>query len=428
MTTSDRADDGRFRRDVAWNVASIAVLGVSGIALNAIIARAYDAAALGVFNQVMAAYILFSQLAVGGVNLSALKSIAEKPDDRARTTAIAVGSFVLVLALGGCASLAYWFARDPIGLALESPGVATGIAASTAGLFFFALNKVLLSIVNGLRRMRTFAACTALRYLLILAGLAVCLERDPGRTHGDELAFVFTFSEGILFLVLAIEVARHLALPIGGAWKTWVAPHFSYGMKSVASGVMLELNAKVDVWMIGLFMTDADVGVYAIAAMIAEGIYQLLVVLQNNCNPIVAREIAEKNWEGLQVLVRRVRGRTYAGMACVAAAAIALFPTAVGLLTDKPGFEGARAPFALLAIGIFVASGYVPFGQTLLMAGFPGWHSLFMIATVAVNLVGNWILVPRIGIAGAAAATAVSMLASVFLLKSLVRARVGIKI
>jgi hypothetical protein len=67
MTTSDRADGGRFRRDVAWNVASIAVLGVSGIALNAIIARTYDAAALGVFNQVMAAYILFSQLAVGGV-------------------------------------------------------------------------------------------------------------------------------------------------------------------------------------------------------------------------------------------------------------------------------------------------------------------------------------------------------------------------
>jgi O-antigen/teichoic acid export membrane protein len=115
-------------------------------------------------------------------------------------------------------------------------------------------------------------------------------------------------------------------------------------------------------------------------------------------------------------------------MACVAAAAIALFPTAVSLLTDKPGFEGARVPFALLAIGTFVASGYAPFGQTLLMAGFPGWHSLFMVATVAVNVVGNWILVPRIGIAGAAAATAVSMLASVFLLKAFVRARVGVRI
>jgi O-antigen/teichoic acid export membrane protein len=115
-------------------------------------------------------------------------------------------------------------------------------------------------------------------------------------------------------------------------------------------------------------------------------------------------------------------------MAAVTALAIALFPTAVALLTGKPGFEGAHLPFALLAAGILVASGYVPFGQTLLMAGFPGWHSLFMIATVLVNVLLGWILVPRIGIPGAAAATAVSMLASVVLLKAFVRARVGVRI
>lgn len=428
MSSPDRAEGGRFRRDVAWNVASIAVLAVSGVALNAIIARAYGAAALGVFNQVMAGYILFAQLAVGGVNLSALKSVAEKPDDRARTTAIVAGSLVLVLAMGGTATFAYWILREPIARALESPGVAVGIAASAPGLFFFACNKVLLSTVNGMRRMRAFAACTALRYVLILAGLGVFLAGDPARTKGDGLAFVFTFSEGILFLVLAIEVGRHLSLPTGGEWKAWVAPHFSYGVRSLASGVLLELNAKIDVWMIGLFLSDADVGVYAIASMVAEGIYQLLVVLQNNCNPVIARSIAERDWDGLHVLVRRVRGRTYAAMAAVAAAAIALFPTAVALLTDKAGFEGARFPFALLAVGIFASSGYAPFGQTLLMAGFPGWHSLLMVATVAVNVVLNAILVPRIGISGAAAATAVSMLASVVFLKGFVRARVGVRI
>jgi O-antigen/teichoic acid export membrane protein len=335
---------------------------------------------------------------------------------------------VLVLAMGGAATLAYWVLREPIARALESPGVAVGIAASAPGLFFFALNKVLLSTVNGMRRMRVFAVCTALRYLLILAGLWVFVAGDPGRAKGDGLAFVFTFSEGLLFVVLAVEVGRHLALPIGGAWKGWVAPHFSYGVRSVASGVLLELNAKVDVWMIGLFLSDADVGVYAIASMVAEGIYQLLVVLQNNCNPLLARAIAERDWDGLHALVRRVRGRTYAAMAAVAAIAIALFPTAVERLTEKPGFEGARVPFALLAIGIFVSSGYTPFGQTLLMAGFPGWHSILMIATVLVNLALNAVLVPRIGIAGAAVATAVAMLASVVFLKALVRVRVGVRI
>ena len=422
------ARDDRFRRDVAWNVGGILVLAASGVLLNAIIARAYGAAALGVFNQVMAAYILFSQLAAGGVNLSALKGIAERPEDRERTTAIAIGSLVLVLALGGISALAYWAAREPLARWLESPGVAGGIAISAPGLFFFALNKVLLSIVNALRRMRSFAACTALRYALIPVGLLVWIAGDPGRTKGDGLAFVFTFSEGILFLVLAVEVARQLSFPVTPAWKDWVGPHLAYGAKSLASGVLLELNAKVDVWMIGVYLADRDVGVYAMAAMVAEGIYQLLVVLQNNCNPLLARQIAERDWAGLHALVRRVRARTYFGMAAVAAVAILAFPTFVDLLAANRGYEEARLPFALLAAGIVLASGYIPFGQTLLMAGHPGWHSFYMLATVAVNVAGNVILVPQIGIAGAAAATAVAMLASVFLLKGLVRSRVGVSI
>jgi stage V sporulation protein B len=411
-----KAPDGRFRRDVAWNVGGIAVLAASGVLLNAIIARAYGAAALGVFNQVLAAYILFSQLAAGGVNLSALKSIAEAPDDPERTTAIAVGSLVLVLALGAVSALVYWAAREPIARWFGSPGVADGVAISAPGLFFFALNKVLLSIVNALRRMRSFAACTALRYALIPVGLLAWIAWDPKRTKSDGLAFVFTFSEGILFLVLAIEVARQLRFPVGGAWKDWLAPHFAYGTKSLASGVLLELNAKVDVWIIGFFLADQDVGVYAMAAMVAEGIYQLLVVLQNNCNPLLARQIAGKDWQGLRALVQRVRGRTYLGMAAVALVAVLLFPTLVDLLAANRGYETARVPFALLAAGIVLASGYIPFGQTLLMAGFPGWHSFFMVATVAVNVAGNLLLVPRFGISGAAAATAISMLASVFLL------------
>ena len=49
--------DKRLRAGVTWNVASLAVLGLAGIALNVLIGRYFGAAALGVFNQVMGAYI-----------------------------------------------------------------------------------------------------------------------------------------------------------------------------------------------------------------------------------------------------------------------------------------------------------------------------------------------------------------------------------
>jgi O-antigen/teichoic acid export membrane protein len=428
MIAADGPAGERFRRDVAWNVASLAFLAASGIALNVLIGDLYGPATLGVFNQVLAAYVFFSQLAVGGVNLSALKSIAEDPRDRERTTAIVMGSLVLALALAATATLVFLAVREPVARWLESPGVAVGMTAAAPGLFFFGLNKVLLSVVNGLRRMRAFAVFTALRYGLILGGLLLAAGRDPGRTRGDELAFAFTFAEGILFALLAVEVGRQMRFPVRGTWKDWVPVHLAYGTKSFASGVLLELNSRVDVWMIGIYLADRAVGIYTVAGMVAEGLFQLLVVLQNNVNPVIARMLAEGRLSELHAAVLRGRRRTYLGMAGVAAIAIALFPLALGLAFRDGGFREAWLPFAILMLGIVSASGYIPFGQILLMAGRPGWHSLYIGSSVAMNVLGNWILVPRFGLAGAAAATALSVLASVFVLKAIVRAQLGVRI
>lgn len=420
---------GRFQRDVLWNLPSLVFLAASGIALTIGIGSAYDRATLGVFQQVLAVYILFSQLAVGGgINLSALKAIAEHPEDRARTTAIVVGSLVPTLVLAALATGLYVALSGPIAAMLQSDGVAAGIAASAPGLFLFAVNKVLLSVVNGLRRMRAFGVYTSLRYFLILVGLFVVAWNDPGRLHGDQLAFVFTFSEGILFLALAVEVGLQLAWPVHAEWKTWVPVHLRYGMKSVGAGVLLELNSKVDTWMIGVFMSDGDVGIYAIAAMVAEGLFQLLIVLQNNYNPVLARLIAQARWDEMHALVRKGKRWTYALMAVVAVIAVAVYPHFVARVFADPAYGLSWGPFALLMAGILFGSGYQPFAQTLLMSGHPGWHSLWMASTVLCNVIGNAILIPRYGLNGAAAATALAVVVSIFVLRTLVRRCVGVRL
>jgi O-antigen/teichoic acid export membrane protein len=306
---------------------------------------------------------------------------------------------------------------------LDSPPVAEAIAWSAPGLFFFALNKVLMSIVNGAGRMRAFAIFTSIRYLGILVALLAAMHFE---LPGARLAYVFSAAEAFLFVVLAIEVGRLVDWRIAAGFGAWVKTHVVYGAKSVLSGVMLELNAKVDIWMIGMFMYDQHVGIYTFAAMIAEGVYQLLVVLQNNYNPILARLLAERDFTTLRATVRKGRNLTYAGMTAVAIVAVLLFPLAVAILTDKPDFALSREPFTWLMVGIVAASGYIPFGQTLLMANRPAWHTLLMVLTVLVNVAGNWILIPWIGLSGAAIATAISMASSVLFLKWLVRQKVGV--
>lgn len=423
----------RFDEAVIWNVGSLVVLGVSGILLNVLIGRLYDEATLGVFNQALAAYIFFSQLAVGGVNSSVLRAVAEQRDDRQRLTSIVVGGFVLTAALSAAATIVYVFARDAIASWLDSPATATGILASAPGLFFFALNKVALGVVNGVQRMRAFAVYTALRYFLILVALLGFLLLDVHRANGAYLAFVFSFSEGVLFLFLLVEVLRQLSRPILPAWREWSRTHFAYGVKSMASGVLLELNARVDVLMIGHFMSDAFVGIYTVAAMIAEGVYQLLVVLQNMYNPVLARELAARRFEELRATIAKARVRTYGAMLGVGAVAVLVYPHVVRIMMGEGGERGldysqSWTPFALLMLGIWLASGYIPFAQTLLMANQPAWHTLYMVLAVLFNVIGNWFLIPVWGLAGAALSTASSMFLSVFVLKALVRSRTGLRL
>jgi O-antigen/teichoic acid export membrane protein len=60
-------------------------------------------------------------------------------------------------------------------------------------------------------------------------------------------------------------------------------------MKSFFSNVLLQMNTRIDVLVLGLFWSDHIVGIYSFAATLAEGVYQLLVVLRTNYNPMLVR-------------------------------------------------------------------------------------------------------------------------------------------
>jgi O-antigen/teichoic acid export membrane protein len=280
-------------------------------------------------------------------------------------------------------------------------------------------------VVNGLRRMRAFALYTTLRYLLIAAGLGIA--RASGMPM-ERLGFVWSFSEGVLLLVLTAELCATVALRDRSGWVTWVRDHLRYGIRSVLSAMMLELNAKVDIWMLGLSLSDALVGIYGMAASVAEGVYQLAVLLQNLFNPLIARLVHERRIAELERMVRRARRWIVPALSGACLVALLAFPHVVALLTDRPELGRSQVSFAILMAGIALASAYLPFAQTLLMAGWPGRHTLYMGLVVLTNVVGNALLIPRFEIEGAALGTALSFLGSALFLRALVRAQVGARI
>lgn len=429
---TDALRDGKLRRDVVWNLASLAIVGVGGILLNVLIARFHGAAALGVFNQVFAVYIFFAQFAAGGVHLSALRAVAQHLEDRRRCDAIITAAVNLTFGLSVAFTAIFWLSRHPIGDMLNSPGIVHGMAWATPGLFCFSLNKTMLGVINGLRWMKLYAVAQALRPVCMIAGLALLpklglpiIETEP-ETLG-RVAMVLTLAEAAVALLLAAAVIPRLAWP-GAMVREWIHAHLHFGVRSFGSGVLLELNTRIDVLMLGFFYGDALVGIYSFAAVLVEGIGQIPIVLRSNLNPLIARHLARDERAELEQLAGKSRRLTALGMLGVGAAAVALYPLLAQVGTADADFASSWPLFAILMTGMVAGAGYMPLGQVLLQAGRPATHTLMTTAVLGFNFVANALLIPPLQALGAAIATALAFVVSAMLIREAGRRILNIRL
>lgn len=396
----------RFNRDIVWNTGSIAILSACGIIINIIIMACRGPQALGIFNQVFAFYIVISQIAVGGLQFSVLKHCSYEQDNLIECAAIASSALMLV-AFAGIVICAILFGlRDVIGRILDSPSVALGLSFAIPGLAFYALNKVLLMVLNGLRNMRAFAVFQALRYLLILAGVvSIMLLGYPG----SHLPLSLTIAEMTLFMVLMLYINIKLfriRFSLAPEIRNWFRRHISFGGRGFLSGVLIEMNTRVDVLMLGYFMSDTIVGIYSFASTFAEGFAQLSTVIRQNVDPIIGRYFAEDNREKIKEIARKVRRTFYPIMAIIGCALVAAFPVLIWLVASNGENWQSWGVFAILVCGVVLASGYRPFIGMLMQGGRPGTYTMMIAGSVIGNVILNACLIPVLGIYGAAVATA----------------------
>jgi O-antigen/teichoic acid export membrane protein len=418
--------DTRLRRDIAWNFMPVVLLGSVGLGMNFLMAAWWGPVALAVFNLVSIAYFVFAVVGACGLQYAVLRAVAEQPDDRDRVAGVVVGALVPAVGLAGATTLLFLALRGPISRLHGTEAVATGMLWAAPGLFCFALNKVMLGVVNGLRRMRAFAIYTSLRYVLMAVGLGIAHAID---LEAARLALIWAFTEVLLLLVLVVELIATVSLSRGHGWTGWARKHLDFGLRGVLSSLAQEINSKLDVWMLGAVGIQKElVGIYSLAAALNEGGAQLAVAVQNNVNPIIARSLAEDRRDEVESLVHRTRRWFVPVMIGACTLGAVTYPYIVPMLVGDASFAAGRVPFAILMAGLALASPYMPFAQLLLMANRPGWHTVFLFAVAGINFAASLVLIPALGVSGAALSTSIAAAALVVFLRILARVNVRVRI
>ncbi len=430
MNDSERGEapgEGRASRSgaVRWNLLSALVCGVCGLLLLLIVGGWYGPAVFGVFNQVYAWYIVFSQLGAFGLHLSMVKHLAENDDCDERRRVVFLSGMLLSSLTGLLFAAALWLAGAPVGRLLSSPDVGYGIRAASVGIFFFSMNKCLLFSLNGLSLLKEYALFQMLRYALMLGALFVLILSGAPGLH---VPLLFPAAEGILFLSLIFFFRRDFSYngAASGRVKEWVRCHFRFGAKAFGGHILLDLNTRVDVLFLGFFTDDGTVGIYSMAAILAEAALQLPLVFRTVYTPTLVKCLAGRRFAELTTLVRRTRIRMWGAMLLVSAAGCFFVGALLPLLTGRAEYRAAAPIYLMLMAGITAASGYVPFGLMLANGGYPGAQSLMIVLVVLANATGNLLLIPFWGSMGAAVATSLANILSVLLLKRFTRRLFGV--
>lgn len=416
---------GKLSQDLLWSLFAFVLLGITGILINFIIGRFYGPDDLGVFNQVFALYIVVSQFAVFGLRFSALKYISEYTDDSSLLDVVTSTVIYLVFISATLFTLVGFLSKEIITLLFDSNAVTTGWLYALPGLWFFAINKVLFAILNGHRDMRGHACFQIFRYSCMLATLLLCVMLQM---KGEQLSLLLTIPEFFLFLMLFCYAKKYFNfVPFYRAYG-WLQTHLVFGMRSMLSGTIAELNTKVDVLMLGYFCTDGNVGVYSMAALLAEGISQLGVVLRDNLNPLISKYSSQGEHGRLTTLLTKSRNRFYFIMSTIFFLSALCYPYLIAFITGGDQFSESWQIFMILAVGISLGSGYIPINMILVQLGKPGTHTMYKAMIVMTNIILNYFLVPRYGVYGAALGTAISFALSPLPLIFLVKKNYGLSI
>ncbi len=412
----------KLTRDIAYSMGSFVVLAISGIVINIVVTALRDAAALGVFNLAYAVYIVISQFAVWGIHYSVLRHAAyyqEFPVERGRML-LTAGALALLFGLAAASLTA--LAEPLFARAFTSDETGRAIRNSAFGLLLFPLNKVLLAYLNGLRQMKAFSVLQALRYLTVMALVSAVAASDlpiEYATFGFLVAEAFTAAAACVFLA-----RRSLATPLNFS-RHWVGKHFAFGSKGLMAGMFAEVNSRIDVLMIGYFLSDRATGIYSFAAMLVDGLYHVLAMIRINFNPMLVAAVRDNDWDQARRL--RMQSGKYVQpvmLGLSAALVLAYYVFTAWVLPGKGLLEGLPS-LLVLTIGLNAVAIFVPFDNLMMVSGHPGFQTAQQLATVFANALVAVLLLPILGIEGAAIGTAVSYLCGITMLVFFTRRLLG---
>lgn len=188
------------------------------------------------------------------------------------------------------------------------------------------------------------------------------------------------------------------ALPAG-----WIREIMQTSLPLHASTMLLWMHLRIDMFMVSAMAGATMLGIYSLAVTLSETVQMATDSVGIALSP---RQAATTVRDAAQLALTGARVNLVVG-GLTAVAWLAAGPFAVPLLFGK-AFSGTVLPLVVLLPGMVALGWQRACGAAIIRAGRPWVLTSIQGASLALNASLNWLLIPRFGVAGAAAASTVS--------------------
>lgn len=405
----------KFKLDLIINLISFVFIGFAGIFLNIVILRYSDFNTLGQFNKVFAFFLVVSQFTSLGIHLAIQNKIPQINDLKSRklyfssglllTSAIALFliSFIYIIYRVNFLSFELYFVILP-------------------GIFFFSVNRLILTFFMSKREMIHYAFFNVLRYLLLLILAYIFI------TQKDlELVTILNYTEVILFIILISFIAKDISVKRETIFH--VKEQLFFGLKSFGGNLLLNTSSQIEILILSFYVNDKFIGIYTFPLFIYQGLRQFLNVYRNNITPILSRIYFNKSKKVLNRVFTRYRNFVFKYSILLSLFALLIFPVIVSFSNkiDDEYFYLSYLIFFIMILGFGFSSKYYIFYLIFNQLNLPLIHSVFFLLVLIFNILFNMLLVPFIGVIGASIANLFSNLFSVFLFKLFCKNRLKVE-
>lgn len=396
-----------FFNNIGWSLYSISILSIVGLLINIIIVNNYGASNLGNFNLLLALYILFSQISTGGIYYSTIHFSADPGIDMSSKKEILINALVSVIILSIIVIIVLFCLRDLLQKIFNQSNIQKGVLVILPGLLFFSINKVILSFLNGINLIKSYSVLQSIRYFLILSTLIFFIKINMNAFY---LIAIFSISEIILFILMTAYLWHLEYLSDIRVNREWIKKHLKFGTKALSSGIFQDITTRIDILLLGYFLTSYYLGIYSIPALMAEGFYQIPIAFMVVINPLLSIHLKKKDIDGIQQLFKKTTKLLLFSMSLLSIIVIAIYPILMKLFVNNIDWVQGWIVLIILVLSISLCSPFYAFQMILNQSGKPEYYSLLMLIYITTNVFLNIMLIRNYQVIGAAIATGLANL------------------